>query len=93
MPRWILALLLSTAPACATPAWGGPLPESAAGRRAIRGSTVEIVHESDELRAMREFDEQSFPRPLPGVPSTGGSGSSDDGAGDVRHASLGNVAP
>ena len=91
MPRWVLALLLSTAPACATPAWGGPLPESAAGRRAIRGSTVEVVHESDELRAMREFDEQSFPRPLPGMPP-----SSDDngaGSGDVRHASLGSVSP
>ena len=91
MPRWVLALLLSTAPACATPAWGGPLPESAAGRRAIRGSSVEIIHESEELRAMREFDEQSFPRPLPGVPSTGSSDDTSGGGGDVRRASLGSV--
>jgi len=91
MPRWVLALLLSTAPACATPAWGGPLPESAAGRRAIRGSTVEIIHESEELRAMREFDEQSFPRPLPGVPSTGSSDDTTGSGSDVRRASLGNV--
>jgi membrane-bound lytic murein transglycosylase D len=75
MPRWLLVLLLSTAPACA--AWGGPLPESASGRRAIRGSSVEIAHESEELRALREFDEQSFPGPA--------AGASDD----ARQASLG----
>src|SRR3954453_19191868 len=55
MPRWALVLLLSTTlPACA---WA--LPESAAGRRAIRGSLVETEHESEELRAMREFDEET----------------------------------
>ncbi|HEX9103157.1 MAG TPA: transglycosylase SLT domain-containing protein, partial [Polyangia bacterium] len=95
MPRWLLALLLSTAPACATPAWGGPLPESAAGRRAIRGAPVEVVHESDELRALREFDEASFPRPLPGLPSTSPSPSpSDDTAtASIRRTSLGGVGP
>ena len=69
MPRLALVLLLSALSGCATPVWAGPLPESAAGRRAIRGSTVEVIHESDELRQLREFDEQSFPRPLPGMPS------------------------
>ncbi|HWE27782.1 MAG TPA: LysM peptidoglycan-binding domain-containing protein, partial [Polyangia bacterium] len=99
MPRWLLALLLSTAPACATPAWGGPLPESASGRRAVRGAPVEIVHESEELRALREFDEQSFPPPLPGMPAAGtydegasASASATSSAG-VRRASLGNVGP
>ncbi len=92
MPRWLLALLLSTAPACATPAWGGPLPESAAGRRAIRGAPVEVIHESDELRALREFDEESFPRPLPGLPPA--PASTDDAPGaPVRRASLDGVGP
>jgi len=58
MSRWAIVFLLSaTLPACATPAWA--LPESAAGRRAIRGSMVDVVHESDELRSMREFDEET----------------------------------
>src|SRR5262245_44466104 len=49
MSRWAIVFFLSTTlPACATPAWA--LPESAAGRRAIRGSTVEVAHESEELR-------------------------------------------
>ncbi|MGZ3428210.1 MAG: hypothetical protein ACXVCV_16260, partial [Polyangia bacterium] len=81
MQRWALALLLST-----VPAWAGPLPESVAGRRAVRGAPVEVVRESDELRQLREFDEESFPRPLPGFssPST-----SDDGraAATVRRVS------
>ncbi len=87
MPRWILALLLSTLPACAASAWAGPLPESLAGRRAVRGSSIEVVHESDELREMREFDEQSFPRPLPGPPPSPAP-SAATGA-PVRQASLG----
>ncbi len=93
MPRWLLALLLSTAPACST-AWGGPLPESAAGRRAIRGAPVEVIHESDELRALREFDEESFPRPLPGLPATAAPAASDDGAtASIRRTSMGSVGP
>jgi len=91
MPRWLLALLLSTAPACATPAWGGPLPESASGRRAIRGAPVEVVHESDELRALREFDEASFPRPLPGLPPTPAASSEEGPTASIQRAALGGV--
>jgi len=68
MSRWAIVLLLSTTlPACATPAWA--LPESVAGRRAIRGSMVEVVHESDELRAMREFDEETERELVKPIPS------------------------
>jgi len=89
MPRWLLALLLCTAPACAS-AWGGPLPESASGRRAIRGAPVEVIHESDELRAMREFDDESFPRPLPGLPAPPTPSASDEGAtASIQRTSLG----
>ena len=42
-----------------------PAEDDLVQRRAIRGAPVEGVHESDELRSMREFDESSFPRPLP----------------------------
>lgn len=91
MPRLALVLFLSALSGCATAAWAGPLPESAAGRRAIRGSTVEVIHESDELRQMREFDEQSFPRPLPGLPAPPPDESLGEPArGPVRSASLGN---
>ncbi|HEY7956867.1 MAG TPA: LysM peptidoglycan-binding domain-containing protein [Polyangia bacterium] len=47
-------------------AFAAPLPEVPSGRRAVRGTPLETAHESDELKAMREFDEESFPRPLPG---------------------------
>ncbi|HEY2745306.1 MAG TPA: LysM peptidoglycan-binding domain-containing protein [Polyangia bacterium] len=88
--------MLSALSGCGTAAWAGPLPESAAGRRAIRGSTVEVIHESDELRQMREFDEESFPRPLPGVPTPPSPDDALDAARPsepVRRASLGAVVP
>ena len=46
-------------------AGAAPAEDDLVQRRAIRGAPVEGVHESDELRSMREFDESSFPRPLP----------------------------
>ncbi|HEY1587923.1 MAG TPA: lytic transglycosylase domain-containing protein, partial [Polyangia bacterium] len=96
MRRLALALMLSALSGCAAPAWASPLPESASGRRAIRGSTVEVIHESDELRQLREFDEESFPRPLPGVPSPPSPDDALDGARPaerVRRASLAAVGP
>jgi membrane-bound lytic murein transglycosylase D len=45
-------------PASARPA----LAENAAGRRAVRGRPLEGVRESDELRQLREFEAESFPR-------------------------------
>ena len=57
MPRWALVLLLAAAPAWANP----PLPENPIGRRAVRGAPVDVSRETDELRQLREFDEQSFP--------------------------------
>jgi membrane-bound lytic murein transglycosylase D len=88
MPRWALALLLST-----VPAWAGPLPESAAGRRAVRGAAVEVVRESDELRQLRDFDEQSFPRPLPGFssPATRDDGSAASAVRRVSSSGTGNM--
>jgi membrane-bound lytic murein transglycosylase D len=52
--------------AVAVRAWSAPVEsaapaENAQGRRAIRGGPVESAHESDELRQLRQFDEQSFP--------------------------------
>lgn len=88
MRRWLLALVLATTPACAT-AWAAPLPEDPAGRRAIRGVAVELAHESEELRQLREFDEQSFPRPWPGAAADGETTTSP-----VRISSLtGGVGP
>ncbi len=78
MRRWLFALVLTAAPA-----WAGPLPESPTGRRAIRGAPVEGARESDELRQLREFDEQSFPRPLPGLPAR-----EEFGGDAVRTSSL-----
>src|SRR4051794_38861651 len=79
MWRWgLVALLLGPM------AGAAPLTESSQGRRAIRGAPVEIAHESDALRALRAFDEESFPRPG-GPPSF---------APDTRSASLtGGVGP
>ncbi len=56
---------------------GAPLPEDPAGRRAIRGAPVETAQESEELRALRRFDEESFPRapvyvPAPADPANEG---------------------
>src|SRR5215813_8085750 len=86
MPRWALVLLLAAAPS-----WAAPLPESATGRRAVRGAPVDVARESDELRQLREFDEESFPRPLPGLPPTTVI---DDDATTVRRTSAsGGVGP
>ncbi|HZS36800.1 MAG TPA: LysM peptidoglycan-binding domain-containing protein [Polyangia bacterium] len=88
MWRWLLAAFLvgalggGRAPAA-------PLPEDAVGRRAIRGAPADAARESDELRALREFDEASFPRPsLIGGP--GARGDDDDTAGEG--ASTGGVS-
>jgi membrane-bound lytic murein transglycosylase D len=77
-------------PPAAPKAPGGPVEESLAERRAVRGSPVDdpdTAPESPELREVRRFEEQAFPRvrrpgpdddgaggevPLPG--SWGGSG-------------------
>jgi membrane-bound lytic murein transglycosylase D len=63
MWRWISIALLVGAQVRAE-----PLPENLQGRRAVRGGIVEGAHESDELKALRAFDEESFPRPLAGMP-------------------------
>ena len=49
-------------------ALAAPLPESLEGRRAVRGAPVAVAHESDALRQLREFDQESFPQPAPGEP-------------------------
>lgn len=88
MSRWALVFFLLSTVACAG---ASPLPESASGRRAIRGIPVETVRESDELRQMREFDEESFPAPLPGVPRP--AEPSPAATQPVRTASYGGFAP
>jgi membrane-bound lytic murein transglycosylase D len=57
MWRWLIAALLVSRAAL-----GSPLPEDSLGRRAIRGAPVEGAHESESLRLMRQFDDESFPR-------------------------------
>ncbi len=47
-------------------AWAGPQDDDLVQRRAIRGAPAEAVRESEALRTLREFDEGSFPHPLPG---------------------------
>src|SRR5688572_33015552 len=61
--RAVLALL---GPLLCAPASAGPADDDLVQRRAIRGAPVEAVRESEELRQLREFDEATFPRPLPG---------------------------
>jgi membrane-bound lytic murein transglycosylase D len=39
--------------------------EDAAGRRAIRGKSVDNTHELEELKQLREFESESFPRSPP----------------------------
>jgi membrane-bound lytic murein transglycosylase D len=82
MPRWVLALVLAAVPAWAAP----PLPESSTGRRAVRGVAVDVARESDELRQLREFEEQSFPPPFPGALSIPRSPGDDDGEGEPARA-------
>jgi len=57
MLKWILV-----GGVFALPVFAAPLPEDPAGRKAIRGAAVEAPLESDELREMRRFEEDSFPR-------------------------------
>jgi membrane-bound lytic murein transglycosylase D len=56
MRWWLLLLLTSTASAA-------PLFEDSLQRRAIRGTAVDTVRESAELKALREFEEEQFPKP------------------------------
>src|SRR5579863_4282805 len=51
----------STITVTTEPATASAPNENAQGRRAIRGAPVDSAHESEELRALRQFDEQSFP--------------------------------
>lgn len=89
---------------------GGPsLPRSARadnldGRKAIRGRAVEGTPETDELKALRAFDDAVFPRPVPGQHIVPGPGDAEvtvshrsfrgdgDGAGsalaDTPHAAM-----
>lgn len=61
MYRWTFIALLAGRMAWAGPV--SPLPEDPQGRRAIRGAPVETAKESDALRALRQFDDEAFPRP------------------------------
>lgn len=55
----------------------------------MRGAPVDVAHESDELRQLREFDEQSFPPPAPGTVA-----GADHVPAAVRQASLaGGIGP
>lgn len=67
MRKWpyIIAFLVAAA---GRPAAGTPLAEDLTARRAIRGETVDPSRESDELRQLRQFEEESFPRRYLGIP-------------------------
>ena len=47
------------------------------GRKAIRGRALPGAPETDELRALREFDEANFPRPIPGQTVVPGPGDAE----------------
>ena len=69
MRRWlyIAAFLVSAETARAEPLGGpaGSAGEDAVARRAIRGQPVELAHESEALRQLRQFEEESFPKSCP----------------------------
>jgi membrane-bound lytic murein transglycosylase D len=71
MKRFLVAALMISAPAFAA-----PLPEDAAGRRAIRGGPVDVPVESESLRELRRFEEESFPKAIVYAPILNG----EDGA-------------
>jgi membrane-bound lytic murein transglycosylase D len=83
MVRGACVLLLI---AGASPAGAAPLAEIASSRRAIRGSAVETARESDELKRLREFEEESFPRP--GTPPLGVAGAPSGGPASVDGEAL-----
>jgi membrane-bound lytic murein transglycosylase D len=67
---WLISagvLAGAAAPAVASPApsprsWPSAAEESTSERRAVRGMPVDDVAESPELRELRRFEEQAFPR-------------------------------
>src|SRR5437016_2996993 len=67
---------------CPAAAHAAPLPDDPLQRRAIRGRPVESARESEALRALREFEEESFPRAAP-LPDVG-----DEAPAPARQASL-----
>ena len=72
------------------PVYAAPPDDDLVQRRAIRGVPVEAVRESEQLRALREFDEASFPRPVLGAPDA----ATDDRAGlEERAAAAGAPRP
>ncbi|MDB4981021.1 MAG: Lytic transglycosylase catalytic, partial [Myxococcales bacterium] len=95
--RAIGATPVSSAPRRAPPAAkgpAGPVEESLSERRAVRGSAVDdpgTAPESPELREVRRFEEQAFPRSRPLPPANVDSGDGADvalpgkwgGSGDV----------
>lgn len=79
MSRWALTLILATAPA-----WASPLPDSPAGRRAVRGAALTEARESDELRELRQFEKESFSPSVRDLDEAGDTAI----AAPERHASL-----
>ena len=81
MRKWpyVIAFL-----AAARPAVGAPLAEDLAARRAIRGETVDPSRESDELRQLRQFEEESFPRRYLGIPGASEATAALSGEGSER---------
>ena len=64
-----------------------PVEESASERRAVRGIPVDDGSESPELRDLRRFEEQAFPRSEPATPgrdSLGGDVASSEPGGVLR---------
>jgi membrane-bound lytic murein transglycosylase D len=80
-----------------------PVEESLSERRAVRGSAVDdasAAPESPELREVRRFEEQAFPRGAAVAPAPEGGGSGDvqlqghwGGSGDVPPEARTEIAP
>jgi membrane-bound lytic murein transglycosylase D len=65
--RWRMPALAVLLLGLSKVALAGPGDDDLVQRRAIRGAPVDGVRESDELRQLREFEEASFARPVPGA--------------------------
>lgn len=79
--RWAAAVAAGTCLSGVAVVWAAPTEESAAERRAVRGSAVEsgAGPETPELRELRQFESEAFPRyEAPAlVPGWGGPGAGD----------------
>ena len=93
LPALFAAAAAEASAASGPPRRTPPIEESASERRAVRGSALDDGAESPELRELRRFEQQAFPRgpavPRPDGDVVGGDGSAQPlpgqwrGSGDI----------